>query len=70
MKAVFLALLALFALVTAACTPGMMENSARERAQSDCNRIPDAAERAACMRRAEYDWGTTGGTERRAPPPR
>ena len=63
------ALLAALCLLTA-CTPGLMENSARERAQSECNRIPDAVERNSCMRRAEYDWGTTGGTERRAPPPR
>ena len=57
-------------MLLAGCTRSMMENSARERAQSDCYRIPDPTERADCMRRAEYDWGTTGGTERRAPAPR
>jgi hypothetical protein len=62
-------LLAAFFLLTA-CTPTMVQTSARERAQADCNRIPDAAQRTACMTRAEYDWGTAGSAEQRTPPPR
>jgi hypothetical protein len=65
-----LALVALLTFGTVACTPGLIQNSARERAQSNCNRIPDAAQRTACMTRAEYDWGTAGSAEQRTPPPR
>ena len=63
------ALIALLALLTA-CTPTMMETSARERQLIECNRIADAAERVRCNNRAEHGYGTTGGTEQRIPPPR
>ena len=64
-----LALLALLATLSA-CTVDQLTTSKREWAQAECNRIPDATERSACMRRAEVDWGTTGGLEQRVPPPR
>ena len=60
-------LAALFSI--AGCTPAQVETSAREWAQSDCNRIADAAERNRCMQRAEARYGT-GGVEARTPPPR
>lgn len=61
------ALLALLFLI-AACTPAQVQTSAREWAQSDCNRIPDAAERNRCMARA--DTYGTAGAEQRIPSPR
>jgi hypothetical protein len=63
------ALLAVLALLSA-CTIAQRETSRREWAQADCNRIVDPAERNLCMRRADSDWGTTGGLEQRVPPPR
>jgi predicted chitinase len=61
------ALLAVLVLV-AACTPAQVETSAREWAQSDCNRIADAVERNRCMARA--DGYGTAGAEQRTPSPR
>lgn len=63
------ALLVALALLPA-CTVEQLTTSKRERAQTECARIPDAAERSLCMRRAENDWGTTGSLEQRVPPPR
>ena len=63
------ALLFAFVLLSA-CTVDQLTTSKREWAQTECARIPDAAERSTCMRRADSDWGTTGGLEQRVPPPR
>jgi hypothetical protein len=67
MKALLLPVL--LALLTG-CTIEQLTTSKRERAQAECNRIPDATERSNCMRRADVDWGTTGSLEQRVPPPR
>ena len=64
-----LALLVLIALLTA-CTAAQRETSAREWAQTECNRIIDHEERNRCMRRADVGYGTTGELEQRVPPPR
>ena len=50
--------------------PDLVDYAFTARMEDDLDDIVDAAERANCMRRAEYDWGTTGGVEQRTPPPR
>ena len=69
MKAPALLFALTFALLSG-CTVDQLTTSKREWAQTECNRIPDAAERSLCMRRADNDWGTTGSLEQRVPPPR
>ena len=54
----------------AACTPVQRDNSAREWARAECNRVIDNADRERCMKRVDDMYGSSGPAERRDPPKR
>jgi hypothetical protein len=61
--------LAVALLVLCGCTLAQRENSSREWAMTECNRILDHADRDRCVKRADHYHGT-GAIESRTPPPR
>jgi hypothetical protein len=65
-----LALFLAAAALLAACTPAERDNSAREWARAECNRVIDNADRERCLKRVDDTYGTSGPAERRDPPKR
>ena len=61
-------LAALFLL--AACTSSERDNSAREWAKAECNRVLDHADRERCMKRVEAQYGGLFSPAESREPPR
>ena len=57
------------AVLLCACTQQQRETSAHEWAMTECNRMPDRAERQRCADRADASYGT-GRVEQNTRPPR
>ena len=54
----------------AGCSPAQQDNSAREWARAECNRVIDNADRERCMKRVDDTYGSSGPAQRRDPPKR